>query len=223
MHYQHHVSKIFMKIIRIYSCLIFCIWLGCLQVIAQQFNASPQPEKVLEMLKKQNSETKSIQADFQEEKFLSYLNTPQSSKGKFYYQENDKMRWEQVSPFPYTLLVNGDKIVVKENGVSKDVSSSTRVTGRMSNLLMALIKGDFQSSGTFSSKVMESKDAYKILLTPTDKRMKNYYQEIQMVFAKGSLQLKELTFLEKKGNRTVTRFSNEKINHKLNGDLFSVL
>ncbi len=202
---------------------LFSLFLSLSNALAQQFSISGNPEQILALIKKQSEVTNSIQAEFKEEKHLSYLKEPQLSTGLFYYQKNDKMRWEQHKPFDYALLINGDKMIVRDNGVTKDISSSARVAGRMRNMLLDLVRGDFQSPGTFTTKVMENKDAYQIILIPNDKRMKNYYEEIQMIFSRKSLLLRELAFLEKKGNRTVTRFYNEKINQKISSDLFSAL
>jgi len=199
--------------------LLFCFTQAC----AQQFVSASKPEKVLEQLKKQNAATNSLQADFQEEKHLSYLKNPQLTSGKFYFQKNDKMRWEQQVPFSYLMIINGEKIIIRENGITKDVSASARMAGKMRNMLLELIRGDFQTSSAFTVNVFENPESYKINLIPKDKRLKNYYQEIHMVFSRKSLQLKELTFLEKKGNRTVTRFYNERLNQKINSDLFSSL
>lgn len=211
-----------MNSIRIISVMVF-LCMSFIQTTAQPFLPASDPGKILAQLKKQNSGTSTLQADFREEKHLTILKEPQISSGKFYYQKNDKMRWEQQLPYPYIMLITGDKLLIRENGVTKDVSATSRMAGKMKNMLLELIRGDFQSSNAFEVKVFESTESFMINLTPIEKRLKNYYQEIHMVFSRKSLHLQELKFLEKKGNYTVTRFQNEKVNQRINSEIFSTL
>lgn len=190
---------------------------------AQGFVEAKQPIEVLALLKKQADKTISIQAEFREEKHSPYLKQSQISSGNFYYQKDDKMRWEQLKPTAHILIVNKDKVVVKEKGIAKDVTSNARMAGRMKDLLLGLVRGDFQTSGVFHPKVMENKEAYQVLLVPTDKRVRNYYEEIQLVFHRRTLVLQKLTFIEKKGGKTITHFFNEQLNQEINKELFSAL
>ena len=94
-------------------------------------------------LKEKSENTSSISADFKEEKYLSFLKEPQKSSGVFYYQAENKMRWEQKIPSEYIILINDDQIRLQENGKEKNVSAAKRVSSKVKDLLLTLIKGDF--------------------------------------------------------------------------------
>lgn len=197
--------------------------LGCLAIKAQDFKPATNPDKILADLRKSSLATSSIQADFKEEKFLSFLKEPEKSSGVFYFKKADKMRWEQQTPFKYIILINGDKLRVQDGSKEKNVGSAGRMAGQIKQVMLGLVNGDFQQSKAFAQVCMESQDQYLVVLTPTNKRMRNVYSKINLVFPKNTLRLKELTFFEKGGDKSVMRFQNEKFNQPIADNIFSTL
>lgn len=203
---------------RILFCL-FCSLIGA-KVLAQSFKPAANPDKILGELKNASQTTKSIQADFREEKYLAVLKNPEQSSGVFYYKKDDRMRWEQQKPSKYVILINGDKLRVQEAGKEKNVASAGRMAAQMKDLMMGLVNGDFQQNKAFSRACFESADQYQISLTPTSNRLRKVYSKINLDFSKTTLHLKELTFFEKGGDRSVMSFSNEKINQPIAETIF---
>ena len=79
---------------------------------AQEMKPLANTAEFFNKLKTVSKTTTSIQADFTDEKNLSYLKEPQKSGGVFYYKKDDKIRWEQKQPFQYIIMINGDKIKI---------------------------------------------------------------------------------------------------------------
>ncbi len=205
--------------------LLFCLgaFVFCLQGRGQSFKPVANPAKVLAELKTASQSTTSIQADFKEEKYLAALKNPEQSSGTFYYKKSDKMRWEQQKPLKYVILINGEKLRVQEAGKEKNVAAAGRMASQMKELMMGLVNGDFQQSKAFSQVYNESADQYQVVLTPVNNRLKRIYSGIRLVFSKSSLRLKELTFLEKTGDKSTMTFSNERINQPIPDSVFSNL
>ena len=197
--------------------------LGCLATWAQDFKPASNPDKILADLRKSSLATSSIQADFKEEKFLSFLKEPEKSSGVFYFKKTDKMRWEQQTPFKYVILINGDKLRVQDGSKEKNVGAAGRMAGQIKQVMLGLVNGDFQQSKAFTQVCLESQDQYLVVLTPTNKRMRNVYSKINLAFPKNTLRLKELTFFEKGGDKSVMRFQNEKFNQPIADTIFSTL
>jgi outer membrane lipoprotein-sorting protein len=197
--------------------------LGALNIYAQQFKPVTNPEKVLGELRKISMATHSIQASFSEEKYLSVLKEPEYSSGLFYYQKNDKMRWEQKKPGSYIILINGDKLRIREGGKEKNVTQAGRMAVQIKELMIGLVNGDFQQNKAFSQACLENSDQYMIVLTPVNRRLKNIYSKITMVFSRSSLRLKELTFFEKNGDKSLMKFQQEKFNEPIDNNLFLTL
>jgi outer membrane lipoprotein-sorting protein len=188
--------------------------------VAQDFKPAANPDKILADLRKSSQSTTSIQADFKEEKYLSFLKEPEKSSGVFYFKKDDRMRWEQQTPFKYIILINGDKLRVQDGSKEKNIGAAGRMAGQIKQVMLGLVNGDFQQSKAFTQVCMESADQYLVVLTPTSKRMRNVYAKINLVFPKNTLRLKELTFFEKGGDKSVMRFQNEKFNQPIAESVF---
>ncbi|WP_426295397.1 LolA family protein [Dyadobacter endophyticus] len=190
---------------------------------AQLFKPAANPERVLAELRKTSQATTSIQASFTEEKYLAVLKEPEKSSGLFYYQQKDKMRWEQRTPLKYIILINGDKLRIQEGGKEKNIGQAGRMAAQIKELMIGLVNGDFQQNKGFSSTVLEDGEHYQIVLTPVNRRLKNIYSKITMNFAKSSLRLKELSFFEKGGDKSLMKFQQEKFNQPISENLFKDL
>jgi outer membrane lipoprotein-sorting protein len=210
-----------MKLFKVCFLIIFCFPGRFL--FAQEFKPAVNPDKILADLRKSSLATSSIQADFKEEKYLSFLKEPEKSTGVFYYKKEDKMRWEQQTPFKYVILINGEKLRVLDAGKEKNVGSAGKMAGQIKQVMLGLVNGDFQQNKAFMLACMESKDQYLIVLTPTNKRMKNVYAKINLAFSKSTLRLKELTFFEKGGDKSSMKFQNEKFNQPIAETVFTNL
>lgn len=210
-----------MKSIKTY--LLTALILATALVQAQSFKPVANPEKVLAELRKTSQATTSIQAAFTEDKYLAVLKEPEKSSGLFYYQQKDKMRWEQRTPSKYIILINGDKLRVQEGGKEKNVGQAGRMAAQIKELMIGLVNGDFQQNKGFSLAVMETDDQYQIVLTPVNRRLKNIYAKIAMTFSRNSLRLKELSFFEKGGDKSIMKFQQEKFNQPISENLFQDL
>jgi len=205
--------------LKVKIALLLCLGVST-SLIAQSFKTVSDPEKVGAALKKSSDAANSIQADFQEEKFLAVLKEPQKSSGIFYYQKNDKMRWEQKNPVKYVILVNGDRLRIQEAGKERKVGQAGRMAAQIKELMMGLVNGDFQDNKAFRQTISENSGSYLVTLDPVNKRLKNVYDKIDLLFSKSTLRLKELTFFQKDGDRSVMKFTNEKINQPISESLF---
>jgi len=210
-----------MKSIKIFMTLAVLMAAGFAR--GQSFKQAANPEKVLAELRKTSQATSSIQASFTEEKYLAVLKEPEKSSGLFYYQQKDKMRWEQRTPSKYIILINGDKLRIQEGNKEKNVGQAGRMAAQIKELMIGLVNGDFQQNKGFSLVVMEDSDHYQVVLTPVDRRLKNIYSRIAMNFSKSSLRLKELSFFEKGGDKSLMKFQQEKFNQPIAENLFKDL
>ncbi|KAA0992566.1 LolA family protein [Dyadobacter aurulentus] len=198
-------------------CLLVMFCFGNLN--AQNSKPASDQAKILADLKGISQATSSIQAAFTEEKHMAVLKEPERSSGIFYFKA-DKMRWEQKVPVKYVIMINGDKLRIQEGGKEKNVGQSGRMAAQIKDLMIGLVNGDFQQNKAFSITTLASDDQYMVVLTPVNRRLKNIYAKITMVFPKSTLRLKELTFYEKGGDKSLLKFHSEKFNSQLNDSLF---
>ena len=64
-----------------------------------------------------------IKSDFTQEKNLSVLSEKIKSKGVFMFMKQNRTRMEYTSPFKYLLVINGDKVFIKDEQKSNSFSS----------------------------------------------------------------------------------------------------
>ncbi len=206
---------------KISFCLI--VFLGSLASILTAQNLVPlqNPDEFLAKLKESSKNTQTLQADFTEEKFLSYLKEPQKSTGVFYYKKENMLRWEKIKPTPYILIIQGNQVKLKENGKEVDVSSFNQMMGKIKELMISLINGDFHKSKAFVPRYFSDSKFYVVNLIPKSSRLAKVFDHIQLTFYKDNLLLKELTFFEKSGDKSVMRFYNDKVNESLSNTLFT--
>ena len=191
--------------------------------IAQEKTPLKDPSLLKNKLLKQAKETSSIEADFTQEKHLSFMDKPQLSEGIFYYQQADKIRWEQNSPFVYVLLINQGKVRIKDNGKEKNLAGANKMMGKINTLMIGLINGDLLESKEFITKYFTFGDFYIVELTPTNQRLKTIFNTIELTFLKKTTRLKTLTFFESSGDKSVMKFFNEKFNQPLQKSIFITL
>ena len=182
--------------------------------------STAQSEKLVADLKAVADKTTSIAADFTEEKYLSFMKEPQLSEGKFYYAKENKMRWEQTKPFAYILLVNEDMVRISEDGVEKDTGPKM-VMKKIKELMMGMVNGDLSENKQYKPLYFQDKTAYIVKLMPQNKRLKSYFDHIELRFSPDALRLKSLSFYETSGDKRIMKFHDERFNEQLSNDLFA--
>ena len=206
-----------------YTIILSLLITFSFSTFAQEKTPLKNPTKLKNKLIKQSKETTSIVADFTQEKHVSFMKKTQISKGKFYYQQHDKMRWEQTSPFNYVLLINNGKVRIKDNGKEKNIKGASKMMGKINKLMLGLINGQIFDNKDFTSKYYSNKDFYIVELTPKNKRLKAIFNTIELTFSKKTIRLKTLTFFEKSGDKSVMKFFNDKFNTSIKSSIFNTL
>lgn len=189
--------------------------------LAQSFKPVANPELVKSQIAKTAASTHSIQANFQEIRKMAVLKSEQFSEGVFYYKKSDQMRWQQTKPGSYIILINGAQFRISEAGKEKNVGGASKMASQIRELMIGLVNGDFQHNKAFVQAISESNDQYQILLTPQQNRLKKRYESINLRFSKSTLRVKQITFMEKSGDQSILKFSNEKFNQEISNSLFT--
>jgi outer membrane lipoprotein-sorting protein len=201
---------------------LICIYvLSVGTTYAQTLTPLDNPTAFIQKMKQVSASTQTIKADFIEEKTASYLKEPQKSSGVFYYKKNNNMRWERKQPNSYILLIHGDKAKLKEDGKEKDISTFNAMIGKIKDLMMTLVSGDFHDSKAFTPQYFQTNSHYIIKLTPKNKRLSNLFTTIDLSISKSTYRVNEIMFNEKSGDKNVMKFYNDVVNVELAETLFT--
>ena len=157
--------------------------------------------------------TNSIESDFTQVKDLSMLSEKITSKGHFYFQKKNNLRWEYTSPYKYIIVINQDKIFIKdENKLKKYDMNSNKVFKEINDIMISCVNGDILKSNKFKISFFENDTYYKLELIPAMKGMKESLKKINMYFDKNVTSVVTLAMLEPSDDITTLDFSNKKLN-----------
>jgi outer membrane lipoprotein-sorting protein len=160
--------------------------------------------------------TNSIESDFVQVKDLSALTEKVTSKGHFRFRKENLLRWEYTTPYKYMIVINKDKIVIRdETKTTRYDMNSNKVFKEINDLMIASVQGNILKSGKFRVVFLEGEKDYKLELYPIAKGMKESLQKINMYFDKAVSSVVKLEMVEPSGDSTLIDFTNK----KLNGDI----
>lgn len=192
----------------------------CTKVTAQEYTKISDPKACKTALEKQHKETKSIQADFTETATSTLLTSAQKGSGKMWYKKENKIRWEKIKPESQVILIHGKTVKLQEKGKEVSSASSKMVVKKIQQLMIQMMTGEFLNEKEFKISYYENKSNYKLILTPKSDKMKRYVSEINLIFSKKELTIKELTMLTDNTNKLVYSFSNMEVNEVINDTKF---
>lgn len=201
------------------SLLLFLVFSTSLS--AQEYTKIADPKACKAALEKQHKETKSIQADFTETATSSLLTAAQKGSGKMWYKKENKIRWEKTKPESQVILINGKTVKLQEKGKEVSSASSKMVVKKIQQLMVQMMTGEFLNEKEFRISYFENKSNYKLILSPKSDKMKRYVSEINLIFGKKELTIKELTMSTDSDNKLVYSFSNMEVNGTINDTKFT--
>ena len=202
--------------------LFFCMVLNlCLLNLSAQ---KVDEAKIKQQINAVASSMKTMQCDFVQTKYLKMLNDKMVSKGKMYYQQSDKLRWEYTSPYTYTFVLNGAKVLISK-GKRNDVINvnQSKMFKEIARIMMNSVVGKcLTDSKDFKVDLVGSSAEYMATLYPQRKQMQQMFQKIILHFNKQKSTVSIVELIEKKGDKTVIELKNVKTNAPVNAKVFSI-
>lgn len=165
----------------------------------------------------------SIAADFTQVKSLSMLSEKLTSKGKFYFKRDNRVRMEYTTPYQYLMVLNGNKVSIKDGQKTNKMSAgSSKLFQQINQLMMDCIKGTVFDNPDFSVQLLENNSSYLAAMTPVTKEMKALFRQVKVTMAKGSFVVSEVQMIDTRGDNTTIRYSGQKLNTTLPDALFVI-
>ena len=172
-------------------------------------------------LAKSTAALKTLQSDFIQTKHLSLLAEKISSRGKFYYSKEDKVRIEYTTPFQYLLVMNGGQIMIKDEQKTSRVNArNSKMLQSVNRIMLDCMRGSVFSNPDFKVAAFENGAGYLLSLSPATESMKKMFSQIDVYLTKTGLDVDKLTMKESGGDYTDMDFTNSQHNIALNDALF---
>ncbi len=198
--------------------LSLILWCCALTVSAQTVN------QVRQRVNTVAAQMKTMECDFVQTKTVRMLNSKLISRGKMYYQQTGKLRWQYLSPYQYTFVLNGNQVKLKSQGRNDVINvEQNKMFKEITRIMMNSVLGKcVDSSRDFKVALSGSGNNWKALMTPQSKTMKQMFQSISVVFNYQRGTVSAVQLVEKNGDKTVIVLKNVKSNQPLHADLFSI-
>ena len=203
--------------------VVFITFLLSLFLINPALAQKVTPAQVKQQISQAASKLKSMQCDFVQTKHLKMLNDKVVSKGKMYYQQSDKLRWEYVSPYKYTFILNGSKVQLK-NSKRNDVIDveKNKLFKEIARIMMSSVVGNCMNDKSFKVTISDGKTEWIATMVPQRREMKQMFQTIKLHFNKQNSMVSMVELIEKNGDKTVIELKNIKTNVAIAPNIFSV-
>ena len=175
-------------------------------------------------LAKLSQNTQSIQSKFIQEKHLSFLTENIISKGEFFFQSPNKLRWEYSEPFEYIIVFNDKNIYIKdENKISTFDTESNKMFAEINNMMIGSIQGDlFTDSERFDVKYYENANQYLLELDPKLPEMKSMLKTIKIYIDKSDISVAKIKMIESSDDYTSIDFKDRKLNKEIDNEKFNL-
>ena len=208
--------KRFLILLFTIHCSLFTIHCSLFTLSAQQ------TADVRRQISQAAASLKSMQCDFVQTKQLRLLNDRLVSRGKMYYQQGNRLRWEYLSPYTYSFILNGQKVLLK-NSRRQDVidTSQNKLFGEIARIMMKSVTGQsLTDDRDFKTTIATTPSEWVATLVPQRKDMRQMFQQIILHVSRKQSMVTQVELVEKKGDRTIIELKNVKVKETLPATLF---
>jgi outer membrane lipoprotein carrier protein len=157
-------------------------------------------------------------------KQLKLLNDRLVSKGKMCYQKSDKLRWEYTSPTSYVFILNGDKVLLKNNNRNDVIDvKQNKLFREIARIMMSSVVGNCLSDEkNFKTSIASTPTEWVATMLPLKKDMKQMFQKIILHFNKQKSMVSSVELIEKNGDQTLIELKNIRQNESISASVFAV-
>ena len=198
--------------------VVFCV--ATTTVSAQAVSEA----KIRQQIEAAAANMKTMQCDFVQTKFISMLNDKMVSRGKMYYQQSDKLRWEYTSPYAYTFVLNGSRVLISKGNRNDIINvNQSKFFKEIARIMMNSVVGKaLNDKRDFKVILSSSATEYVATLYPQQKQMQQMFQKIILHFNRQRAMVAKVELIEKRGDCTVIEMMNVKVNSPINAKVFTV-
>jgi outer membrane lipoprotein-sorting protein len=199
---------------------LLCLVALTLPCWSQTMLSAEQQKQVLDKIDVAAQTMKTMQCDFKQTKHMKLLSKNMESKGKMYFKQPDKLRWQYTSPYDYTFIINGDKVSL--NAKQVDGRKNKMFRQITSIILRSITGGGLKSGSDFTVELYQADKNYFARLYPKKREVKQVYQMIEIHFNAALTMVSSVAMVEKTGDTTTVVLSNTKNNTAIDESLFDV-
>lgn len=171
----------------------------------------------------ESAKVHSIKSDFTQDKTLTALTEKITSTGKFWFKRNNRVRIEYQRPFTYLMIMNGDKMFVRDNERENTIDvKSNKLFRQVNRIMIDCVQGTILDSKDFTTKAFENEQLYLLEMMPTSRALREFFQTILLIVEKNDYSVKSIEMNEPAGDKTIISFKNKKLNEQVADTVFAL-
>jgi outer membrane lipoprotein carrier protein len=213
------------------------LWIALLLGAALPFAAAQVPDPsdaslssvdrlraLVERMKIEQKGFETLVAKFEQETSTEMLVEAERSKGTFYYEAPDKVRWQYEEPTPKVIVINGQELLTWY----QDLHRAEKVqVGRYSDAVFKYLgaSGSLETlMDYFSLRVdfPKGNDPYRIDLVPRYKRVEKRLREMSVAIDSRLFVPVELSYVEPNGDSSHYVFKDFRVNEPVPASQFDL-
>jgi len=204
--------------------IIILLSVICVNIFSQtdkKFNVS-EKQAFEQKLVEHSKQIKTLQCSFTQEKTSTLMSEKAVAKGILMYQFPNMLRWEYFKPTPSTLIINGNNAaLLDKNGKRLGNEGMLKQIG---GIIISMISGDgLGKNKQFTSEIFDAgSNEIQIVLTPVQKRMKDFFSNIELKIDAKTLLANEIVLNEISGDKTVILLTSKELNKEILSDNFAI-
>ncbi|MDR2813764.1 MAG: outer membrane lipoprotein carrier protein LolA [Prevotellaceae bacterium] len=203
------------------ACMSFCMGVNAQDVAPA---TGEQQQAMLKNIAALSGKMKSLTCDFEQVKEIAMLSEKMASKGKMYYRHDNRVRWEYVSPYAYTLIMNNHKILLQSGGNKNviDGKSSQLFQGIISIMTSSINGAGLTDSKNFKADLYWGEKRREVVLTPLQKEVKQTFSHIKLTISIKDYSVDKVEMKEPGGDVTIIQLLNKRFNEEIADSKFSI-
>jgi outer membrane lipoprotein-sorting protein len=164
----------------------------------------------------------SIESSFTQEKVLTALTEKITSTGKFWFKRSNKVRIEYIKPYTYTMIMNGDKMLFRDDQKENRVNvRSNKLFQQVNQIMIDCVQGTVLDSKDFNVGVFEDERTYLLEMVPTSRSLREFFSTIVLKVDKKDFTAASIEMNEKSGDSTTIVFKDKKLNTQFSDAVFA--
>ncbi|MCG8700237.1 MAG: outer membrane lipoprotein carrier protein LolA [Bacteroidales bacterium] len=180
-------------------------------------------DNILDKIAEKSKGIKTFESNIEQSKYLTFLGATVNMKGKIWFKQEKKIRWDYTEPNRYSIKVNNGKIAIDNKLIEENYKGNeSNLIYIMNNFLTGLISGDALLNKDYVISVLQSTTGYHVKFVPNNTDLLKIMKEMELTFSANDYILQSISQVEASGDVITIRLVNMKQNHNISDSVFEI-
>lgn len=197
--------------------IIFCNYSF---IVAQSFNE----DEAIQEISRVAASIKTLKCDFVQTKNLQMLGDKMVSKGLMYCSQPSQLKWEYLSPYTYTFILNENQVLLKKGNRNDIIDvNQNKMFKEIARIMMNSVLGKcLTDKKDFKVSLLSQENYYIATLLPQKKEMKQTFTKIILHYNRESSMIVKVDMHERNGDSTIIELMNIQKNIPIEASLYEI-